>query len=266
MNRTEDQGKLDPDLVGRLQRALRAGPEDLYQVMQDPSMEVLRAAFKNPALSEEHLLVLLKRRDLTEEIPRTIYRQQRIELSHRLLVALVQNPATPAPVSLTLLPRLHLFELVALLFLPWATPDQKLGAERQIVKRLPTVPLGNKITLARRGSSIVVEALLKEGEPRAVAACLDNPRLREVSILQFLASSGATAETISMVARHERWKSRPHLRLAILRNQKTPPVWYTLWLPSIPLRELHNLQVDRRLSARQKKMVVEEVKRREKRG
>ena len=253
---------LDPGLARRLHGALTAGPDELFQLVQDPAPEILRIVLKNPRLAEDHLLALLKRRDLSEDLLKAVFRLEKVESSHRLKVALVYNPGIPGAVAQSLLPQLYLFELVNLCHLPGVTPDQKLAAERVIIQRLPTTPLGNKLTLARRGTSAVVAELLKEGDSRLVEVCLVSPRLKEVAILQFLGSSRATAETISSIARHPKWKSRPNLRLAILRNRHTPPVWFTLFLPALRTAEINGLLASRRLTPQQKTLVNDELKKR----
>jgi len=254
--------QLDIGLARRLHQALTAGSEELFQLILDPAPEVLRALLKNPQLDEEHLLALLKRRDLSEDLLRTIGLKEREQSSHRLKLALVKNPATPGPVILGLLPHLHLFELVTICFLPGVTPDQKVAAERNIIQRLPNLELGHKITLARRATSDVVAAILKEGTSPLMEPCLNSPRLKEVAVLQFLSGATATAETISMIARHPRWQSRPNLRLAILRNHRTPAIWFTLFLPKLRRPDLNNLLAGRRLTPAQKQLVQDELQRR----
>ncbi len=255
-------GGLEPALMKRLHRALTGSGDELFNIMQDGSPEILRAALRNPRLGEEHLLALLKRRDLPEDLFKSIHQHKGVETSHRLKVALVYNPGTPGTIVQSLLGQLFLFELVTLCYLPGVTPDQKLAAERVIIQRLPTTELGNKLTLARRGTSTVVGELLKEGESRLIEACLANPRLKEVSILQFLNGPRGNAETISMIARHPRWKTRPNLKIAILKNRKTPPVWFTLFLPTLRPADINNLLASRRLSPPQKKLVEDEFRRR----
>lgn len=253
---------LTPELARRLHSALTAGKEELYDLLADPVPEVLTNVLKNPALDENHLLALLKRRDLSEELLKTLSKHRLVGESHRLKLSLAHNPGTPAAVRISLLPHLHLFELVTICYLPGATADQKFAAERAIVQRIPTTPMGAKITLARRGTATVVGELLRleGGEPRLVEACLQNPRLKEGAVYQFLTGAKATAETISMVGRHERWKSRPNIRFAMLKNHKTPRVWYTLFLPSLKEQELKSLLA--RLSYPQKKEVEEELRKR----
>lgn len=250
------------DLSRRLYRALTADRDAIPLVLDDPSMEVLKALLKNPCFDEPFLLLLLKRRDLTEDILATVYRMPLAKESHALKVALVHHRATSDHIVLTLLPHLYLFELLTVCFLPGVTPDRKVAAERAIIKRLPVTPLGNKITLARRATSDVVEALLNEGQPQLMEACLGNPRLKQSSLFRFLNGSAATAETISVVARHPRWKSRHDLKAAILKNPKTPLVWFTALLPGLSLVEVRNIYVSSRISATQKQRVAEELRRR----
>lgn len=259
---TTGKHPFDPNLAKRLHRALTAGSEELHQVAQDPSPEVLRSVLKNRSLSEEHVLALLKRRDLPEDLLKAVYQLEITANSHRLQVALAHNPHTPGSVVLALLPRLHLFELVDLCYLPGVTPDQKFAAERAILQRLATTELGNKITVARRATAAVVGEILKSGDQNLVEVCLTSPRLREVDILQFLNGPAATAVTISMIARHQKWTLRPNLRLGILKNRNTPAVWYIQFLPGIPTPDVRNLLTSKRLTSNQKKLVEEEMKRR----
>jgi hypothetical protein len=254
--------RLDVELGRRLHKALTATGDELFQVLLDPEFQVLRPALKNPNLNEAHILTLLKRRDLSEDLLKAIYQLEISKRSHRLQVALVKNPGTPGPVVLTLLQHLHLFELVDLCLIPGVTPDQKFAAERAILQRMPTTELGNKMTLARRTTATVVGEILKEGEIRLVEICLNSPRLREVAILQFINGAKASPETISMVARHPKWKSRPNLRLAILKNRRTPAVWFTLFLPQLRTADIRNLLVSKRLNTAQKKLVQDELKKR----
>jgi len=258
----DESPKISTEQGKRLYKALTATNDELFQVLLDPEMQVLRSTLKNQNLNEKHLLALLKRRDLTEDLLKSIYQLDISKDSHRLQLALVKNPGTPGPVALALLPHLHLFELVDLCLVPGVTPDQRFGAERAILQRLPTTELGNKMTLARRATATVVGEILKGGEPRLVEICLSSPRLREVAILQFINGATSSAETISIIARHGKWKLRPNLKLAILKNRRTPPIWFTLFLPQLRTAEVRNLLLSRNLKTTQKMLVQDELKKR----
>ena len=261
-----EPGRLDPGQAARLRLALSAGAAELSGLLQDPDPDLIRSALKNPHLGEEHLLALLKRQNLPERLIRAVHRVPLVSGSRRLKIALAGHPGTPAPLLAELLAQLHLFELVAVLQLSGGSPDHKVAAQQAILKRLPETELGAKISLARRGSAAVLEALLCEGEPRLVAAVLANPALRESGILAFLRSPAASAETISAVARHPRWGTRASLRLALLRNRKTPPVWFTLFLPSLATGEVKGLLSLKGLSARQLEAVQGELESRQARS
>lgn len=242
------------NLSRKLQQVLTADKDQLFTVVQDASGDVLLAALRNPALDEQHLLTLLKRRGLGE-IPAAIFNNKRLIESYAVKFALVRHPETPPHLVPAMLPLLYIFDLVKLCQMPGITADVHLAAERNIIQRLPTQPLGNKLTLARRGTAAVVESLLREGLPNVVEACLDNPHLKEGSLYQFLSSAQATAENISMVARSSRWKGRPNIRLAILKNPRTPAIWFTMFLPGLPAATLRDLLASPRLTIAQKELV-----------
>jgi hypothetical protein len=241
---------------------LRAEGAELSLLLRDADPDLIRSALKNPQLDEAHLLALLKRPKLPEGVIRAMYRVPRLSGSRRLKIALAGHPATPPPLLAEILAQLRLFELVEVLRLPGAAPDQKAAAQQSVLKRLPETELGAKITLARQVSGVVLEALLGEGEPRLVAAVLANPALLESNLLALFRSAGASAETISAVLRHERWGVRPKLRLAALRNRNTPAIWFTLFLAPLGTGELRALLGSRALAPRQLAALQEELEKR----
>jgi len=245
-----------------MQQALTAAKDELYPMLQEQPVEVLLALLRNPSFDEHHLLALMKQRALPQAVFTTVYANKRLIESNLVKFALLVNPEIPAHISAALLPQLTIFELLKICLMPGVTPDQRLSAERVIIQRIPTQPLGNKITLARRGTSAIVESLLREGVPPLVDACLDNPHLKEGSVHQFITASTSTAETISMVARSGRWKGRPNIRLAILKNPRTPAIWFTMFLPGLPQSTIKDLLSVPRLTSAQKELVRQALGRR----
>lgn len=234
--------------------ALTAGESMLFTVIQDRREDVMLAALRNPAFNEQHLLMLLKQRDLGSIIT-AIYANKRLMETYSVKYSLVTHPDTPMHIAQTLLPLLYLFDLLKLCLIPGISPDIRLAAERKIIQLIPTQPLGNKLTLARRGTAAILDALLREGVLSVVEVCLDNPHLKEGSLHQFLASSHATAEAVSVVARNSRWKSRPNIRLAILKNPRTPLIWFTTFLPELSMSTIRDLLASPRLTSAQKELV-----------
>jgi hypothetical protein len=234
--------------------ALTADKDRLFSIIQDHRQEVLLAALRNPELDHQHILVLLKRREL-EPIITAIYSNKRLLEANTVKLALVAHPDTPLQIAQTLLPLLYIFELLKLCLIPGIPADIHLAAERKIVQQIPTQPLGIKLTLARRGTPAILEALLREGLQNVLEICLDNPYLKEGSLHQFLTSAHATAEAVSMVARNSRWKSRPNIRLAILKNPRTPLIWFTNFLPGLTTSTIRDLLASPRLTFAQKELL-----------
>jgi hypothetical protein len=252
-----------PELVQRLQRALLAEGDELFSLVQDGASEVLRALLKNKHLAEEHILALLRRRDLGEDLLKALQQHELATSSYRLKVALAAHPKSPAAVLQALLPHLHLFDLLGISLHPGSTPDQKLAAERTIVQRLPGVPLGNRITLARRAPSTLLVELLVGGEAPVIAAALDNPRLKEGGLVQYLSGGRATGQAIAAIFRHLRWQKLPSIRLTLLKHPQTPENIFRQLLATCPLAEIRNLRLSNRLTTVQKLLVVQELTRRQ---
>lgn len=251
---------INHDKASRLTAVNQASASEIPALLHETDPDILATLLRNRNLDEDHLQVLLKRRDLPAEIPALIHKRHFQHPSRSLLLALAGNNATSGHLLRQLLPMLRLFELVNLCYLPGVTPDQRMAAERTILQRLPTTPLGNKMTLARRATSTVVAELLQEGDPATFEICLNSPRLKEAAVFQFLKSTRANAATLSMVARHSRWNQRPNLRMAILKNTRCPDIWFQLWLPKLPIAVLHQLLANRQLAASQKKMLQQQLK------
>ena len=255
MENSAKNAVIDQNMSLRQHQALTADKDELFTMLTGQPAEVLLAALRNPVFDEHHLLALLKQRGLPAELFSAIHAVRRLSDNGPVKFALVINPDTPYHIAATMLTQLTIFDLLKVCQIAGVSPDHRVAAERSIIQRLPSQPLGNKITLARRGTAAVTEALLREGVPPLVEACLDNPYLKEGSVHQFITGPASTAETISIVARNGRWKSRPNIRLAILKNPRTPTIWFTLFLPSLPHSVAKELLFVPRLTFAQKELV-----------
>ncbi len=133
------------------ERALIATGEELAILLHHPATDVLLALLDNPALEETQVCLLLERKNLPEEILEEVARRKPLLKSYRVKRSLAFHPRTPRLVSLRLLRDLYLMDLVRVAILPGVSAELKRNAEEQLLARLPQLPLGQKITLARRG-------------------------------------------------------------------------------------------------------------------
>jgi hypothetical protein len=119
--------------------------------------------------------------------------------------------------------------------------DIKAAAEEILIKRLESLSSGEKMSLARRASGRVVRALLLDPEARVIQTALQNPRLTEAQIVQTLMGSRSPSVLVRAVCEHPKWSLRHEIRVALLRNEKTPARFgeeFARTLPAAQVKEI----------------------------
>lgn len=173
--------------------------------------------------NEDQALAFLQRRDLTADMLASLARNPEAMKSRKVLLALIAHPRTPRHVSLPLLRRVFVFDLMQVTLTPAIAADIKRAAEDQLVVRLEALSVGEKTTLAKRASGRIAAALLQDEDARVVAPALDNAQLTESFVVQALMKPRAPAILFELVSDHRNWCLRPEVQLALLRSEKTPP-------------------------------------------
>jgi hypothetical protein len=223
------------------QHALAAAGEGLAALLHSDDEEVLLALLKTPALAETDVTVLLARKGLPAAVIEEICKRRDWLKTYALKKMLACHPHTPRLVSLRLLKELYLMDLVQIALLPGVSVELKRNAEDQLATRLPQLPLGQKITLARRGPARIAGSLLAEGHPLVVPVALDNSRLTAAQILKALAREGVPELVVQAVAQHRKWSCDYNVRLALVRNPATTLATSLSFLPELTVSDLHEL-------------------------
>ncbi len=249
-------------LEERIERAARGPAQELRLLVHDPALEVLEALLRNPALSEEHLLILLHRKDVPRELLESVARNEKLLKSQRVKAALVEHPLTPRLVVLKLIRFLYLFDLVTVSLQPAVPAEIKRLAEDQIISRLEQVPVGEQIALARRATARVVGALLLLGNEPVIAAGLDNPKLTEAEVARMLRQDDLSEAVLAQVAQHADWSHRYDVRLQLVRHPLTPLGVALGFLPDLKPGDLMVLARDRRMRLTLRHYVQAEAERR----
>jgi hypothetical protein len=250
------------ELEREAERARTAAGEELDGLIFHPAPAVLFALLGNPALDETKLTRLLSRKDLPSEILEEIGRRKAFLKSYGVKKSLLLHPRTPRLVGLRLLKELYLMDLVQFTLSPAVSAEFKRYAEEQIVARLPQLPLGQKITLARRGPSRVAGALLAEGHPRVMPVALENGYLTEAQVLKALAREKVAVAVLQAVAGHRKWSQSYNVRLAIVRNASTPTSIVLGFLPQLTVSDLRVLAEPGVVAENLRKYLLAEVNRR----
>ena len=176
----------------------------------------------NSTFNEDHALAFLQRRDLSADMLASLARNPEAMKSRKVLLALIAHPRTPRHVSIPLLRRVFVFDLMQITLTPTVAADIKRAAEDQLLVRLETLSVGEKTTLAKRASGRVAAALLQEEDARVVTPALDNAQLTESFVVQALMKPRAPATLFELASEHRNWCSRPEVQLALLRSEKMP--------------------------------------------
>jgi len=223
------------------QHALAASGEELAALLHSDVEEVLLTLLKNPALTETDVAVLLARKNLPAGVIEEICKRREWVKTYALKKALACHPHTPRLASLRLLRELYLMDLVQFALLPGVSAELKRNAEDQLIARLPQLPLGQKITLGRRGPARVAGLLLAEGHPLVVSVALDNSHLTAAQILKVLAREGVSESVVQAIAQHRKWSCHYNVRLALVRNPATTLATSLSYLPELTVSDLHEL-------------------------
>jgi len=251
----------DPKTKDR-ERALIATGEELAGLLHHHSADVLLALLDNPALDETQVCLLLERKDLPGEILEEISGRKALLKSYRVKRALAFHPLTPRLVSLRLLRDLFLMDLVQVAILPGVSAELKRNAEEQLLARLPQLPLGQKITLARRGPARVAGALLAEGHAQVISVVLDNPYMTEAQILRALSREKLPTSVIPAIVHHHKWSITYNVRLALVRHPSTPLASILSYLPELTVSDLRELAAPGIVPESLRKYLQAEVQRR----
>jgi hypothetical protein len=203
----------------------------------------LTQGFADP-LTEDLTLALLQSRDLLPEALEHISKNAIVTKSRKVRFALASHSRAPRHLSLRLVREFYTIDLMRFALLPTVAADIKHAADDLLVARLASVTLGERISLARHASGTVAAALLLDKEARVWQTALENPRLTEAAVVKTLLRANSNATFVETVCHHSKWSPRPEIRMALLRNEKTPmarALEFASTLPPAQLRDiLHN--------------------------
>ncbi len=244
------------------ERARTATGEELASLLHHHSPDVLLALLDNPALDETQLCLLLDRKDLPTEILEEVARRKALLKNYRVKRALAFHPRTPRLASMRLIRELYLMDLVQLTLLPGISAELKRNAEEQLIARLPQLPLGQKVTLSRRGTARVAGALLAEGHAQVLSVVLDNPQLTEAQVLKALSRDRLPLGVIQAIAQHRKWSHTYNVRLALVRHRSSTLSTILAYLPELTVSDLRELAAPGIVSENLRKYLLAEIQQR----
>ena len=237
------------------------GPQR-FEVEAEEGGKAALASAADSALREDSALALLQRPDVDPEILEKLARNGNLLKYSKVKRALVEHAKTPRHVSLPLVRTLFTFDLMQVALTPTTPADVKMAADEALCNRLESISSGERLSLARRASTRVAGALLHDREGRVIHAALENSRLTEAAVVKALLRADAAAGLVEAVSHHPQWSLRREVRVALLRNEKTPMTRALEFARSLPPREVREILHNSRLPANIKAYVLKDQEQR----
>jgi hypothetical protein len=231
----------------------------LDQPLDTPAPEAL-ARDADPTLTEDLALALLERRDLPSDALEQLGKNAAVMKSRKVRFAVAAHPHTPRHLSVRLIREFYTFDLMRFALLPVVSGDLKRAADELLVTRIKSITLGERISLARRGSNTIATALLLDKEPLVWQAALENPRLTEAAIIKALLRPNAAPALVEAICHHAKWSLRHEIRMTLLRNPHTPLARALEFARILPPAQLRDILHGSRLSARVKTYLRKNLK------
>jgi hypothetical protein len=236
--------------------------QSIEAMVQSHDQDVLKSAAAHPGMSEELALAFLTRRDLPSAALEALSKNAHAMKHRRVIAALVSHVKTPRHVSLPIARLLYTFEHLQIALTPAVPVDVKMAVEDAITMRLESISAGERLALAKRGSTRVAAALLFDKEPAVMQAALTNPYMTEVWIVKAIMSKDATPALVSEVSHHPKWSLRKEIRISLLKNDMTPLGRILAFAQSMSAPTLREVLMTSRLSSRVKEYLSKELENR----
>lgn len=104
--------------------------------------------------------------------------------------------------------------------------------------RVRGLPQMQKILLAAKADRSERALLIQDNDPRVLLSVLRNPRLTVEEVARIAKSSFLTYQVAEVIMNTGQWMSNLDVRLALIRNPKTPQAFGLRILPSLPESEV----------------------------
>jgi hypothetical protein len=225
-------------------------PADLLHMAQNPKtpVEVLQQILEHTALSPEILMALLRHpqtpghsmADLAERAEGPLLDillggLDRMGRWIEALEALLRNPNVPELKHPTIQGQLDT-----------ARKRDAEGGKKNLLLRIKDLPVGQKLTLAKRGNKNVRMILIKDANEMVALEVAASPRITDGEILSIAMMRDVSDKVLRYIASNRKYRQNREILVALVNNPRTPVgVTLSLGLHQLSDRELTDLAKNR---------------------
>ena len=225
-------------------RARSASLEELRNVLVSAPLRYLEGAVDNPELTPDEMALLLRNRAASAGLLARLSRDRSWTRHYDVKKGLVRHPHTPFPAARNLVGHLYWRDLADTIDDARIQPALRRQAELVLADRVKEMSLGEQISVARRATGMVIAELCRSGEGRVLQALLGNPRLKEIDAVSVASGEEVPGEVLGWLARHPKWGSQRSIRMALVRNARTPVSEALKLVAKLPLDDVERLSDD----------------------
>lgn len=192
----------------------------LLEATSDSLKEILKN--QKEKLTENELLFILKNKNIDFEILKLIISHKPFLVSYEVKKAILFLKLTPYQDALKLLPHMFWMDLMLLSTTLSVHPVVRRAAEKKLLEKIPEMGLGEKITLAKRGSMNLLLHLSKEKNTKIIEAILQNRFATEEIVLSIVGNPNTPSEVLGVINYNSKWRNRLNIKKALVLNPNFP--------------------------------------------
>ncbi len=218
------------------------------------------AILKRGYVEEKEGEFLAGRKETPSEVLKLIAETPELYQHYSVKAALAKNPKTPIGISKTLLGFLLKRDLYKLTISREIPAGLRKSSIDILQKKLPEIPRGEKISMAKTAPRDLLLALLSDKEPMVLETALWNPRLTELDIITLIQRKTTDSASLEIIATHKKWKNRYQVRLFLVKNPKTLPFTASSLLENFLRQDLEILLANKEISEKLKIEISRQLK------
>ena len=195
---------------------------ELFTVVSGSDPKNLRLSLSNSAIQEDHLLILLRNARVTQDVVELICERNDWISSYRVQSAIANCPKAPYTIAIRMVQLLFWHDLLKTTGNLKLSPRIRRAAENYLKARISEMSLGEKMSLARTCPRPLIGHLRGEKDLKIISELLRNPQLVEDDVVLMVNDEMTAFPVLASIGRDFKWSVRYPVRLALVRNERTP--------------------------------------------
>jgi hypothetical protein len=191
--------------------------------------------------SEEQVLASVLRRAVPAAFLEEVASTRPWSERPRVMAGVVLSPRASRALSLRLVSGLYWRDLAEVAATPRLPAAVRARAESLLRDGLGDMRLGDRVTLARLATPVLLPALLADDDRQVADSTLLNPRLREEDVVAALGREDVRTVLVEATVASTRWATNYAVRLALVLQPRTPLPVALLQISSLVPRDLRRV-------------------------